>query len=63
MAGVLKLDPEADSEEVVLRFELDYLATLTTAERFALMRARSELLAKELIRRGHREPVALSKRT
>jgi hypothetical protein len=59
-ATVLKLD-EAD-EERELAFELAYLRSLTTAERFELMFRRSREMAETLMRHGYRKPVEVVKR-
>ena len=58
--GILKL--AADDPERELEFELAYLRSLTTQERFALMFRKSRELAESLARHGHRKPVALVKR-
>ena len=57
---ILKLpndDPERERE-----FELDYLLSLTTAERFEMMTRRSQEVMRTLIRHGHRKPVEIIKR-
>jgi hypothetical protein len=58
--GILKLS--ADDPERELEFELAYLRSLTTEERFALMFRKSRELAESLVRHGHRKPSALVKR-
>jgi len=58
--GILKL--AADDAERELEFELAYLQSLTTAERFDLMFRKSRELAESLVRHGHRKPVAVVKR-
>jgi hypothetical protein len=58
--GILKL--AADDPDRELEFELAYLRSLTTQERFALMFRKSQELSKSLARHGHRKPVALVKR-
>lgn len=60
-SGILML--ERDDEERELAFELIYLRSLTTQQRFELMFRRSREMAELLIRHGHREPVAITKRT
>ena len=62
MSQVLKVPPEAQSEEDELAFELAYQRSLSTAQRFEMMLARSRQIAEELIRRGHRKPVEIVKR-
>jgi hypothetical protein len=52
----------ADDAERELEFELTYLHSLTTAERFDLMFRKSRELAESLVRHGHRKPVAILKR-
>jgi hypothetical protein len=59
--GILAL--AAEDEERELEFELAYLRSLTTQQRFELMFRRSREMAEMLIRYGHREPVAIVKRT
>jgi len=63
MSPVLKVAADASSEEQELEFELDYQRSLTTAARFEMMWARSRLMAEELLRRGHRRPVEVVKRS
>jgi hypothetical protein len=63
MVQVLKVSPEAPSEEDELAFELAYQRSLSTAQRFEMMLARSRQIAEELIRRGHRKPVEIAKRS
>ncbi len=59
--GILKLaDDDAERE---LGFELAYLRSLTTAERFELMFRKSHELAESLVRHGHRKPAAIVKRS
>jgi hypothetical protein len=62
VSPILKLDPEAATEEQELEFELAYQRGLTTAERFEMMFRRSREAAEILIRRGHRKPIEISKR-
>jgi hypothetical protein len=59
---VLKVSPEATSEEDELDFELAYQRSLSTPQRFEMMFARSRQIAEELIRRGHRKPAEIVKR-
>jgi hypothetical protein len=60
---ILKVPPEASSDEDELDFELAYQRSLSTAQRFEMMLARSRQIAEELIRRGHRKPVEIAKRS
>jgi hypothetical protein len=62
MCPVLKLDPDAPSEDRELEFELAYLKGLTTAERFEMMFRKSRQMMEEMLRRGHRRPVEVTKR-
>jgi hypothetical protein len=62
VSRVLKVSPGASSEEDELDFELAYQRSLSTAQRFEMMLARSQQIAEELIRRGHRRPVEVVKR-
>jgi hypothetical protein len=61
MCPVLKLDPDAPSEDRELEFELAYQRSLTTAERFEMMFRKSRELAEELLRRGYRRPAEVVK--
>jgi hypothetical protein len=63
MRQVLKVSPGTSSEEDELDFELTYQRSLSTAQRFEMMLVRSRQIAEELIRRGHRKPVEITKRT
>jgi hypothetical protein len=63
MSNVLKVAPDADSDEAELEFELAYQRGLTTQQRFEMMFRKSREMAEELIRRGHRKPVEVAKRT
>ena len=58
--GILKL--ATDDPEWELEFELAYLRSLTTQERFDLMFRKSRELAESLARHGHRKPAAVLKR-
>ncbi|MGQ9585871.1 MAG: hypothetical protein ACUVXG_10790 [Anaerolineae bacterium] len=58
--GILKL--ERDDEERELEFELAYLRSLTTEQRFELMFRKSRELAEVLLRCGYRKPVEIVKR-
>jgi hypothetical protein len=61
MAQILKADK--DDEEKELDFELAYQRTLTTAQRFELMFCKSREIAEVLLKRGHRKPFEIIKRT
>jgi hypothetical protein len=63
VTSILKVDRGSSSEDDELEFELRYQATLTTAQRFEMMFARSREIAERLIRLGHRKPVEVVKRS
>ena len=63
MPQVLKVSPGEQFEEDELAFELAYQRSLSTAQRFEMMLARSRQIAEELIRRGYRKPVEVVKRS
>jgi len=63
MAPILKVTPGDENEEEERKFELDYLQSLTTQERFELMFRRSREMAEALIRLGYRKPVEIIKRS
>jgi hypothetical protein len=58
---ILKLKRDNPAKE--LQFELAYLRSLTTQERFALMLRRSREMAEVLLRHGHRRAVEILKRS
>jgi hypothetical protein len=60
---ILEVPPGVSSEDDELDFELAYQRSLTTAQRFEMMLSRSRQIAEELIRRGHRKPVEIVKRS
>jgi hypothetical protein len=61
MAQILKADKDDEEKELV--FELAYQRTLTTAERLELMFRKSREIAEALLKRGHRKPFEIIKRT
>lgn len=61
MTPVLKCDKDNEAKE--LNFELDYQLSLTTAQRFEMMFARSREIMEILVRNGHRKPFEIIKRT
>jgi hypothetical protein len=63
VSQILKVPPGVSSEDDELDFELAYQRSLTTAQRFEMMLTRSRQIAEELIRRGHRKPVEILKRS
>ncbi len=56
----LKLDDH--NEERERKFELDFLLSLSTRERFQMMLSKSDEMKRSLIRNGHRKPVEIIKR-
>lgn len=58
--GVMLVDDENEADE--LAFELAFLRSLTTQQRFELMFRRSREMAEVLLRRGHRKPIEIIKR-
>ena len=60
MCPILKLDH--DDEERERAFELEFLLSLTTAQRFEMMIRQSNEIKRTLIRNGHRRPVEIVKR-
>ncbi len=58
---VLKL--ERDDEEKEIEFELEYLLSLTTQQRFDLMFQKSKEIAEILLRHGYRKPFEIIKRS
>lgn len=59
--GVLLLDDDDEARE--LAFEVAFLRSLTTQQRFDLMFRRSREMAEMLLRRGHRKPFEITQRT
>ncbi|MFO7866281.1 MAG: hypothetical protein R6V02_05650 [Candidatus Aminicenantes bacterium] len=58
--GILVLDRDNEKEEI--EFELNYLSTLSTQERFALMIEKSRELKTNLEKNGHRRTPTVIKR-
>jgi hypothetical protein len=58
---VLKL--ENDDEKKEIEFELGYLKSLTTRERFLLMLNKSDEMKKMLAKHGYRKSAEIVKRT
>ncbi len=61
MVRVLALDEHDEDRE--LEFELDFLETLTTQQRFELMFRKSREIAERLERHGHRSPFEVVERS
>jgi hypothetical protein len=57
---ILKLDQ--NDEDAEIEFELDWLMSLSTVERFDLMFAKSAEMIRMLEQHGHREPDSVVKR-
>lgn len=57
---ILKLD--AHNEEKEIEFELDYLMSLTTVERFEMMAKKTEEMLNLLKKDGHRTATEIIKR-
>lgn len=59
--AVLKLEKTNESQEI--KFELDYLTSLTTRQRFQMMLQKSREMALLLKRNGSRKSTQVVKRT
>ena len=59
--AVLKLEKNNESQEI--EFELDYLTSLTTQQRFRMMFQKSREMALLLKRNGRRKSTQVIKRT
>ena len=59
--AVLKLEKTNESQEI--EFELDYLTSLTTRQRFQMMLQKSREIALLLKRNGRRKSTQVVKRT
>ena len=58
---ICKLDKADEQKE--LEFEIDFLRTLSIADRFKMMFGISNKFKRILIENGHRKPVEVIKRT
>jgi hypothetical protein len=58
--AVLKIEKDDENREI--EFELSYLKSLTTRERFMLMQKKSEEIKKMLRSRGYRKSFEIVKR-
>jgi hypothetical protein len=58
---VLKLEKDDENREI--EFELHYLKSLTTKERFLIMQNKSDEMKKMLRKRGYRKSTEIVKRT
>jgi len=61
MCAVLKLKKHDEKKEI--EFELKYLLSLTTRQRFEMMLKKSEEMKKLLEKSGHRKTSEIIKRT
>ena len=59
--AVLKIEKDDENREI--EFELSYLKSLTTRERFMLMQKKSEEIKKMLRSRGYRKSPEIVKRS
>ena len=59
--AVLKLKKDDERQEI--KFELDYLASLTTRQRFQMMAQKSREMILLLKQNGHRKSTQVIKRT
>ena len=58
---VLKLEKDDENREI--EFELCYLKSLTTKERFIIMQKKSDEIKKMLRKRGYRKSIEIVKRS
>lgn len=58
---ILKIEKDDENREI--EFELSYLKSLTTRERFMLMQKKSEEIKKTLRSRGYRKSIEIIKRS
>jgi hypothetical protein len=58
---VLKLEKDDENREI--EFELCYLKSLTTKERFIIMQKKSDEMKKMLRKRGYRKSTEIAKRS
>jgi hypothetical protein len=61
MSPILKLDRHNEKKEIL--FELKYLMSLTTRQRFEMMIKKSKEIKDLLEKSGHRKPFEIIKRT
>jgi hypothetical protein len=61
MMAVLKLEKNSEDQEI--EFELDYLTSLTTQQRFQMMLQKSREMALLLKRNGRRKSTQVVKRS
>lgn len=62
MNKTMKLKCANDDPEAELKFELDFLASLTVQQRFDMMFQRSREIKEMLLKNGHIRPVEIIKR-
>jgi len=58
---ILKLEEDDESREI--EFELRFLKSLTTQERFSMMQKKTDEIKKLLARHGYRKSAQIFKRT
>jgi len=58
--AILKLDEHNEEKEI--EFELDYLTSLTTQQRFQMMFRKTKEMLSLLKRNGHRKATEITKR-
>jgi len=61
MSPILKIDRHNEEKEI--EFELKYLLSLTTRQRFEMMFKKSKEMRELLEKSGHRKPFEIIKRT
>lgn len=62
MKGILKLETDKYNEEKEIEFELEYLLSLSTQQRFEMMFKKSKELYQLLTQNGHRRTNKIIKR-
>ena len=60
--AILKLDPHNDNEDKEIEFELDYLTSLTTRQRFEMMFTKTREMLRLLKKDGRRTTTEIIKR-
>lgn len=59
---ILKMDPHKSDPEREIAFEIAYLLSLSTRERFEMMNRKSEIIKKTLYRHENRKITSIIKR-
>ena len=60
--AILKLDPHNEDEDKEIEFELDYLTSLTTSQRFQMMFTKTQELLSLLKKDRHKTTTEVIKR-